>query len=81
MRNLLTIFQELKVEIDDMLRVALEKYPRDKALLEVQEWMNRLVNRMRSDSPQSVDDNSMQTLFLILMIKMKKQLIEMMIKI
>ena len=29
----------------------------------LREWMYRLVNRMKSDSSQSEDDNSVQTLF------------------
>lgn len=51
---MLTIFQELKTEIDDMLRAALEKYPRHTALLGVQEWMNRLVNRVGESSKEIV---------------------------
>ena len=41
-----------------MLRAGLEKHPGNESLLEVQEWMNKLVNRKTSDSFQREDGSS-----------------------
>ncbi|PWA54119.1 hypothetical protein CTI12_AA436530 [Artemisia annua] len=56
---MLTIFQELKTDIDDMLSAGLEKYPRNESLLEVRDWMNRLVKRTTFESSQSEDESPM----------------------
>ncbi|PWA63249.1 ulp1 protease family, C-terminal catalytic domain-containing protein [Artemisia annua] len=58
LKNLLCLFQEMKINIDDMLRAGLEKHPRNESLLEVQEWMNKLVNRTTSESSQKEDESS-----------------------
>ncbi|PWA96131.1 hypothetical protein CTI12_AA041350 [Artemisia annua] len=59
LRNMLCLFQEMKINIDDMLRAGLEMYPGNESLLEVRDWMNRLVNRTTFESLKSEDDSSM----------------------
>ena len=62
---MLCLFQEMKINIDDMLRAGLEKHPENESLLEVQEWMNKFVNRTTSESSQK-EDQSSQTLMITL---------------
>ena len=56
---MLSLFQEMKINIDDMLRAGLEIYPRNESLLEVRDWMNRLVNRTTFEASQSEDESPM----------------------
>ncbi|PWA44343.1 hypothetical protein CTI12_AA523920 [Artemisia annua] len=63
LKNMLSLFQEMKINIDDMLRAGLEKHPGNESLLEVQDWMNKLVNRITSKSSQKEDESS-QTLMI-----------------
>ncbi|PWA90704.1 hypothetical protein CTI12_AA097930 [Artemisia annua] len=63
LKNMLSLFQEMKINIDDMLRAGLEKHPGNESLLEVQDWMNKLVNRTTSKSSQKEDESS-QTLMI-----------------
>ena len=56
---MLCLFQEMKININDMLRAGLEMYPGNESLLEVRDWMNRLVNRTSFESSQSEDESSM----------------------
>ena len=56
---MLCLFQEMKINIDDMLRAGLEMYPGNESLLEVRDWMNSLVNRTTFESSQSEDESSM----------------------
>ena len=55
---MLSLFQEMKINIDDMLRAGLEKHPGNSSLLEVRDWMNKLVNRTTAESSQSEDESS-----------------------
>jgi hypothetical protein len=56
---MLCLFQEMKINIDDMLRAGLEMYPGNESLLEVRDWMNSLVNRTTFESSQTEDESSM----------------------
>ena len=49
----------MKINIDDMLRAGLDIYPRNESLLEVRDWMNRLVNRTTFEASQSEDESPM----------------------
>ncbi|PWA49120.1 hypothetical protein CTI12_AA484170 [Artemisia annua] len=63
LKNMFSLFQEMKINIDDMLRAGLEKHLRNESLFEVQDWMNKLVNRTTSESSQKEDESS-QTLMI-----------------